>query len=186
LQEVGFKPTKADPCCYTLNTSDGLLIVSTHVDDMLLTSPNAVRREWFEKQMKKHFDLVIQHDNISYLGMSIHRNKKTGDVTVTQEGYIRDLVKKFGCENLRRAPKMPAAENLTDIDPDSPLCDQKRYLSLVMSLMYAARFTRPDILMPVTFLTLAFISVARRRSTRESMPTQVTVSMPMDVVMVVL
>jgi hypothetical protein len=37
---------------------------------MLLTSPNAARREWFEKQMKKQFDLVVQHDNISYLGMS--------------------------------------------------------------------------------------------------------------------
>jgi hypothetical protein len=170
LQEAGFKPTKADPCCYTLNTKDGLLIVSTHVDDMLLTSPNAARREWFEKQMKKQFDLVVQHDNISYLGMSIHRNKKTGDVKISQEGYTRDLVKKFGCSNLRRAPKMPAAENLTDIDTESPLCDQKRYLSLVMSLMYAARFTRPDILMPVTFL-----------ATRSAHPTEEDMSKAMRV-----
>jgi hypothetical protein len=31
-------------------------------------------------------------------------------------------------------------------------CDRKEYLSLVMSLMYLARFTRPDILFAVTFL----------------------------------
>jgi hypothetical protein len=37
-------------------------------------------------------------------------------------------------------------------DPNSPPTDKKKYLSLLMTLMYLARFTRPDILMPLSFL----------------------------------
>jgi hypothetical protein len=35
---------------------------------------------------------------------------------------------------------------------DSELCDRKLYLSIIMSLMYLARFTRADILFAVTYL----------------------------------
>ena len=152
LKKVGFKVTKADQCCYTKQTNEGPMIVSTHVDDMLLTTPTIQQRNWFEREMSKTFDLVTQHDTISYLGMSILRDTSTGDLKITQDGYVNDMLKKFGCDKLKKAPKTPATDQLTEIDESSPPCDQKRYLSMIMSLMYAARFTRPDILMPVTFL----------------------------------
>ena len=71
LREYGFKPTTADPCQYTKETRDGLIILSDHVDDMLLTCPSVKWRTWFESCVEKHFTLVKQYDNISYLGMQI-------------------------------------------------------------------------------------------------------------------
>ena len=45
----------------------------------------------------------------------------------------------------------PADEHLNEAKESIP-CDKKKYLSLVMSLMYLGRLTRIDILMPTTYL----------------------------------
>ena len=152
LQDIGLVPAKADPCLYVKEVKEGRIIVSTHVDDMLFTGPSLRWRSWFEREMKVHFELVTQYDDVSYLGMSIRRDKKHGSISVSQEGYVSDILKKYDCEHISKPPKTPATDTLLTIDPDSPPCDARKYLSLVMTLMYLARFTRPDILMPVTFL----------------------------------
>lgn len=47
LREIKFIPTKADPCMYTRSTKSGLMVLSAHVDDLLLTSPsiNGLKRK---------------------------------------------------------------------------------------------------------------------------------------------
>jgi len=123
--------------------------------------------------MKKHFELICQYDNISYLGMTVSRNPTTGDIQVSQEGFIKDLLKKYGCENISKPPKTPATDKLTieEAKDESVLCSQKKFLSLIMSLMYLARFTRPDILMSTTFL-----------ATRSSKPTELDMQKAMRIV----
>ena len=152
LQEIGFRPAKADPCMYTMDTEDGKLVVSIHVDDMLLTSPNEKQQKWFEKTLGKHFDLVAQYDSVSYLGMMIRRDNKSGSVFVDQHGYLRTILKKHGCDRLTKFPSTPSNEDLLTETPDDEPTNKTTYLSLVMSLMYLGRFTRPDILMTVSFL----------------------------------
>ena len=173
LQSIGFIPSKADPCLYVKQVPQGRLIASTHVDDILLTTPTLEDRQWFEKEMKKHFELICQYDNISYLGMTVSRNPTTGDIQVSQEGFIKDLLKKYGCENISKPPKTPATDKLTieEVKDESVLCSQKKFLSLIMSLMYLARFTRPDILMSTTFL-----------ATRSSKPTELDMQKAMRIV----
>lgn len=171
LQDIGLVPSKADPCLYVKEVKEGRIIVSTHVDDMLFTGPNLRWRSWFEQEMKVHFELVTQYDDVSYLGMSIRHDKKHGSISVSQEGYVSDILKKYGCDKISKPPKTPATDTLLTVDPDSPPCDARKYLSLVMTLMYLARFTRPDILMPVTFL-----------ATRNSGPTEEDMAKAMRVV----
>ena len=150
LKEIGFEPTKADPCLYTLKTEDGLSLLSTHVDDMLVTAPNTETRNWIEEQLERHFKLVKQHDNVSYLGMSIKRSED-GGITVDQSGYVQKILEQYLPNKLRKAPTSPATSSLLE-EAECEECDKKYYLSLLMSLMFLARFTRPDILMPVTYL----------------------------------
>jgi len=170
LRNIGLVPTRSDKCMYTLQTEDGRIIVSTHVDDMLVTTTNRRLRKWFEYEMEKHFELVKQYDNVSYLGMSISRNGKSakqsldtksadskpvrskGDIRITQQGFIEEILTKYNCQSTAKPPKTPAAPDLFEKDEKSPLCNQKTYLSLVMTLMYLARYTRPDILLAVTVL----------------------------------
>lgn len=153
LQAIGMQPSRADPCLYTMRVPEGTIIVSIHVDDMLLTCPNKKWREWFEQKMKKNFELVCQYDNLSYLGMSVKRDPNTGDIHVNQTGYIKELLKRYGLKQVAKPPKMPAATTLLDQeDKDSPKVSQKEFLSVIMSLLYLARFTRPDILFATIIL----------------------------------
>jgi hypothetical protein len=160
LKKLDFTPTKPDPCLYTKQTSDGLMFVTTHVDDILLLAPNLKQQSIFIKEFSKQFELVSQFNKVSYLGMTIQR-LKNGNISVTQEGYINDILKKHKCDNLLKYPPTPASNSLFETDTKSAICDKHDYLSLTMQLMYLARFTRPDILMPVTYL-----------ATKSSKPTQ--------------
>ena len=122
------------------------------MDDILFTCPHNKHRSWFEEQLEKHFPLVKQYDTVSYLGMVIDCTS-LGDVTVNQSGYLSTLLQKYGSENLKKTPSSPAiVETFTEVDVDAEVCDQKKYLSLIMSLMFIARFTRPDVLFLVSFL----------------------------------
>lgn len=155
LMKLGFKPTKADRCLYYKWTKYGRMMISIHVDDMLVTSPNKELLAEFEEQMKKYFELVAQKENISYLGMNIVYDKANRKIHLSQEGFIKNLLKKYECEDLPRPPKTPATAQLMQ-DPkefknNSPV-DKKEFLGLIMSLMYPARFTCPWILLPVTVL----------------------------------
>ena len=134
------------------------MAAAVHVDDILLLAPSASHRSWFEQQLQKDFEITKQHDTLSYLGMTIQRTPS--EVFVTQEKHIQDIVKKFGFDKLRNYPKTPANATLFEEDSTSPLTDKSAYLSVIMSLMYIGRFTRPDILMPTSYL-----------ATRSSSPT---------------
>jgi hypothetical protein len=153
LQDIGFKPSEADPCLYTKESPDGIIVLCLHVDDMLLLTPGRKYREWFEREMGVSFELVKQYDTLSFLGMRIWRDPITGSIKVTQSGFVRELLRKHGYQHVTKPPSTPAALNLLESSEDSARCDQKQYLSLAMSLMYLARFTRVDILMPVSFLS---------------------------------
>ena len=61
-------------------------------------------------------------------------------------------MQKYGCDKLKKAPTTPAiVESFTEVD-DSEAYNATKYLSLIMSLMFIARFTRPDVLFLVSFL----------------------------------
>jgi len=153
LISIGFKRSKADKCLYTKQTDDGLMIVSAHVDDLLVTSPSKRQQKGFERDLKKSFELVCQYDDLSYLGMKIQYDKQGQQLKVSQPGYIRDLLKRFGYDKLQKFPPTPATDRLFQNEPESPPCDKRQYQSLIMSLMYAARFTQPAILTAVSALS---------------------------------
>ena len=152
LCDIGFLRNKADPCAYVKEETEGYIRLSVHVDDILLTCPHEKYRSWFEDQLEQHFPLVKQYDSVSYLGMVVNRTAN-GDVTVNQSGYLSTLLQKYGCIDLKKAPETPAiVESFTEVDAESEVCNPTKFLSLIMSLMFIARFTRPDVLFPVSFL----------------------------------
>jgi hypothetical protein len=152
IKDMGFRQSTADPCLYMKGEGEDMMVLCVHVDDMLLTCVSREQQVWFEEMMERSYTLVKQYNNVSYLGMSIKSDAGKGVTTVDQKGFVEGLLEKYKCNDLRKYPKTPAAEDLMFEDTDSPICDKTKYLSLIMSLMYAARFTRPDILMVVSYL----------------------------------
>jgi hypothetical protein len=76
-----------------------------------------------------------------------------GRVRVTQEGYVTELV---ASEDLKRAVKTPATSDLFEVDVDSPRLsksDSEDFHSNTAKLLFLSKRTRPDICVPVSFLT---------------------------------
>jgi len=152
LKDMGFKALAADTCMYVKTMDTGRMIVSTHVDDLLVSSPSAKCRKWFEDELRKvNFDITTQYENISYLGMQIEYQKQEAVIKVSQIGYAKDIVDK-NLRGLRKPPPTPCVEDIVGEHIDSPRTDKHAYLSAVMSIMYLARLTRPDLLFAVTTL----------------------------------
>jgi hypothetical protein len=150
LVEMGFARSKADECLYVKKATEGLLTVAVHVDDLLLTAPTRALQEWFEIELQSQFEITMQHGNLSYIGLNITQRKD--EILITQDKHIQELIKKYNFSNLRKYPKTPAGSDLFTDDNDSIPIDKSTYLSIIMSLMYIGRLTRPDILMPVSYL----------------------------------
>jgi hypothetical protein len=76
------------------------------------------------------------------------------NLSVKQDGMLKDLVKKYlKGDNLTKVPKNPSSLDLLKRNDNAPECDRRKYLSLIISLMHLARFTRPDIMMPASYLS---------------------------------
>jgi hypothetical protein len=149
LSQLGFIRSKADLCLYTKMTEVGKTYLIVHVDDMLLSFPTLSIRKWFEMSMLKWYELVIQDKNITYLGMSV--NKTHDGILIHQSGYIDTLVDKF-LDVKDSASSSPIGSNFLEENEKDVRVNTTKYLGLIMSLMYLARYTRPDILMAVTYL----------------------------------
>jgi hypothetical protein len=97
--------------------------------------------------------------------MTIERSEELSEIKLTQVGLIKKIMENHPIVS-KRVYKTPAAEDLFDVLPDSDIPIDKalktKFLSLIMSLMYLARLTRPDILLPVTFLATRTQSVTER------------------------
>lgn len=151
LKRMGFVPTTGDRCFYVKFTKDGWIKISTHVDDQFVTGYNRKLKLWFERELKKKYEFTIQDEapGISHLGMMVKRTNQ--GITITQQGYTRNLLTKFRVSKSTKYPATPANDTLMR-EVDSPEISRNQYLSLVMSLLFLARFTRPDILFATTYL----------------------------------
>jgi len=147
---------KHDECIFTKSNGSDISILSTHVDDILQVSTS----EHFIEELKQILIDAYQHITFNstcdaYLGMKMLTNNSRSVIKLSQQGLIKDILKQHLKDKPTRPANTPADNNLFVIDDSSPQLspsDRKNLLSVVMSLMYIARLTRPDILLPVTFL----------------------------------
>lgn len=149
LASLGYKQSVYDKCLFFKDEDDGSrTLLTLHVDDLLLIAAAEAHRQYLEDGLSKRFTISIQRDEISYLQMSIKRQDSS--IVVNQAGYIEKILEKFGIKQESTAPTSPDFM-VTSPDDSTPIGASK-FLSLTMSLMYLARFTRPDILFPVSYL----------------------------------
>jgi hypothetical protein len=162
LESLGYVKSQFDDCIFTKVGKNTFSIISTHVDDILQVTNSSELVEHL------HNGLVEAYTNVqfnefadSYLGMSINRSSDGHIIHVDQSGSICELVNSHLPVNESRKCKTPQTEDLfnnnfedSSIELASRLDENfsKKFLSIVMSLMYIARLTRPDILLPVSYL----------------------------------
>jgi len=156
LRSIGFTPTRADPCMYIKRTSSSDFVMACiHVDDIGFAGTSSLLVDETIAALSKLYDLTIQPDMSSYLGMNISRDRPGRMMYVSQPGYVDTILERFEVEYCK-APTTPMSVNYHSGRPDTsdtlPLADVQRYQSIVGSLMYLAIHTRPDLLYSVTSL----------------------------------
>ena len=87
-----------------------------------------------------------------FLGLQV--SQENNKVTLDQEKYIESVIEKFGMQDSNPS-KTPAENNLKLVKPTESerLVDERLYRSLVGSLLYIAKQTRPDIVWIVNVLS---------------------------------
>jgi hypothetical protein len=124
-----------------------------HVDDLMAVGRPTARAA-FVKELDKHLELSSQvGKKLSYIGLLIE--KHASGYVVSQEGYRADLCSKFSEDIAAYEGGALSPADATILAPDEHperKTDRLHYLGMVMSLMYAARLTRADILMPVCYM----------------------------------
>jgi len=155
LIKYGLTESKLDRCLFMKDASGNKgLYVTIHVDDLFVASDDQNELIKFSKYLKDQYNEIkvgmSTDGSLSYLGMTITVNDVSGEIKISQQGYIDKLLARY---NVTETAKTPSTDNLFEIDESQEHVDKTDYISRVMSLMYLAKRTRPDILKEVCILS---------------------------------
>ena len=163
LSKLGFHVISADKCCFIRGEGDIQVILASHVDDLLIIGKQPALAK-FKRDIEAIYNINIQEGKKhSYLGMDIQQCPATYKVSVSQSGYRQEVVSRFSelISQYKDSVKVPCTQEIVDPSPSTLLIDRIPFLSIVYSIMFLARFTRPDLAFATAML-----------STRSSAPTR--------------
>jgi hypothetical protein len=155
LKSKGFTANPYDECLFQKIDSDGSRIYTAiYVDDLFTISSNPNLINELNKDLENEYGkMSINLSKIhKYLGMKFDFSEDS-KVKITMEDYLSEIVSE---SNVQTAADTPAADNLFSISQKSPLLEEtlrESFHSTVAQLLFAAIRVRPDILLPVIFLT---------------------------------
>ena len=148
-----FKKSSVDPCLFIIvdSANNLIVIISTHVDDYIIATNSD---EWYARFIKAfgtRFEIkelgILDH----ILQMSINWNADFSSVTISQERFIAQLGQEHGLEDCKPI-QTPAEANL-HLTPCESFDSSLPFRSLIGSLLWIARASRPDILFIVIYLS---------------------------------
>ena len=159
LIEQNFDINPFDPCIFQRKSGDAWTYITLYVDDIMIVSDEIrLVDEVIDKLTAKYKDLTVHRGKIhDYLGMKFDFSKE-GEVFISMESYITEVLKGTGIED---TADTPAATDLFDIEEDSPPLsnlDREAFHRKVAQCLYAVTRTRPDASLPVIFLTTRVIT----------------------------
>ena len=176
LTKLGYTQLTQDECLYIKHEGKDFSLLSTHVDDIMqVATQDRFYSELKAGLIEAYKDITTHEEGDAYLGMSIERSKEDSRyIKLSQRGLIDKVIAKYPKQpGDHQRHYSPSGDNLFDVNeeeenvssgdgtssgdgrPGNRDCspeERSEFLSALMTLMYLARLTRPDILMGVTFL----------------------------------
>ena len=150
MTKSGLRQCIGNPGVFT-----GLVTIATHVDDMagFATTEEALNN--IELAIEQHVELERLGTPTKLLGMELTWGQNHEWVKLTQNSAIDNLAKEFGISTTIPTKSLPLNANDYAPLPEKGQPDlelQKKYQSLVGSLLYITRHTRPEISIHVNLL----------------------------------
>ena len=152
LLRQGFTRRRNDHCLFARSEAEDHTFILVWVDDIIVASRSMTVVSDVKKALEATFHMEDRGRLHWFLGLRIRREE--GNVTVDQERYIETMLERFQMDQWKPS-RTPADLNLkpqTAQNGDEEV-DQRIYRSLVGSLLYLAKQTRPDIMFTVNILS---------------------------------
>lgn len=154
LFETGFTRLKSSSCTYRFGFCTFLVV---YVDDLVIFSRYQETIDEIVGIIQNKYEARDLGEVSHFLGVSIERSC-VGDITMSQEAYIQELLEQYGLQECRIAYVPLEPGNLVSKE-DSPKTSDERnemknipYRELIGSLGYISQCTRPDIAFAVSKL----------------------------------
>ncbi|CAI7881577.1 unnamed protein product [Closterium sp. NIES-53] len=153
LLSLDFHPSSADPTLFIRRHSEPFYIL-VYVDDFILVAKDSAQMTSVQAALSKALQMKDLDDLKHYLGMEITRDRQARTISLSQEFYIDNVLKRFEMELCTPvATPLPLQHLLTAPAVPTPEACSEPYPELVGSLMYAMMCTRPDLAFPVSVLS---------------------------------
>ena len=154
MTQVGLRQSIRDPGCF-YNQETGL-IISTHVDDMMAIAATENQLDDIEVAIERHVELDKLGIPKKLLGMELTWEKDNKSIKLTQKTSIGNLEKEHDLPALniptKSLPLNPSLFEPPREGEEVTLSQLQKYQSLVGSLLYINRCTRPEISIQVNLL----------------------------------
>ena len=119
LKEQGFEPLACEPCIYVKLTSDGPVIVSIYVDDLLCIGKTKQAVNEIKQSIGSRFKANDLGPVSHILGLNEVRDRPNKTLTISQETSITKVLDKFGMKDCD-AVSTPLVEFLSKDCPSKP------------------------------------------------------------------
>ena len=147
----GFERSRSEPSLYVKKRgTQDFLIVCLYVDDLIYTSTNTAMLEEFKKAMMKEYEMTDLGLMRYFLGIQVQQSN--GEIFISQEKYLEDLLKKFRMSNCKPVTTPLSLNEKLQLNDGSEKVDATAYRKLVGSLNYLTH-TRPDIVYSVNLIS---------------------------------
>ncbi|EDN07098.1 conserved hypothetical protein [Histoplasma mississippiense (nom. inval.)] len=120
------------------------IYLTLHVDDCRVTGPQEQQLDWILAEIAKRFETKDVEENKPYLGMEVKR-QMNGDLAVTQNRYIDEILEEFGMDKVNPA--------ITPMAAGIRLESHQMKIAGLGSLQYLVSSSRPDLAFAVNYLS---------------------------------
>lgn len=160
LMNLSFQRCSYDSCVYTLRKHGELILyLLLYVDDILIACSSNEELDNLKARLNAEFEMKNLGEAKRILGMDIIRNRSRGELFLSQEGYMKKVVRRFRMHEAKPVTT-PLGQHDKLSKQQGPQSEEGRaemasvpYASGVGSIMYGMVCSRPDLAHAVSVIS---------------------------------
>nr|GEZ55652.1 retrotransposon protein, putative, Ty1-copia subclass [Tanacetum cinerariifolium] len=151
IKRFGFDQNLNEPCVYQKASGSNVTFLILYVDDIIIMGNHIPSLQSVKDYLRKCFAMKDLRKAAFILGIKIYRDRSKRLIGLGQNAYMDKILKRYKMDNSKRG-HIPMKERL-DLNRTQGASTPKEvkrmqnvpYASVVGSIMYAVRCTRPDV-----------------------------------------
>ena len=156
---LGYKVSNADLGVFYKFSTGKYTIIAIATDDLTIIAESVESAQLIKDQLNKHFELVDLGEIKWLLGVHITHDLEKRTISLGQQSYIDEIIKRFGLEDAR--PISTPMEPGSDLTPGNPHVspvkltarERSAYRGMIGALLYISTVTRADVAYPISTLS---------------------------------